>query len=264
MHGMECAMFMGSTLSGGEAALMQEWAGKPNDKFSLMFSACNFESPIQWTGGNLIIADSDLNFWKDHLSVGPDANAVLVADSRFKGKSRIDNMAGDRFKMNEPREPYIHVPDYVYDVNRISTYKPPQTDSVFVRAGDGKADDTQRIQLIGILNPHGRTTTGERHPELMLRSASRCVLKNMQAAPRCEEAFNDGNSGDTKKELAGKGHLTAELLTANKEPLGWCILNRPQVVHFNRPVRPGSATRFLTCYGCAAITKPIVMGGPDL
>jgi hypothetical protein len=34
-----------------------------------------------------------------------------------------------------------------------------------------------------------------------------------------------------------KGHLTRELLTANKEPLGWCILNRPQVVHFNRPVR---------------------------
>ena len=33
------------------------------------------------------------------------------------------------------------------------------------------------------------------------------------------------------------GHLTAELLTAKKEALGWCILNRPQVVHFNRPVR---------------------------
>jgi transposase len=41
-----------------------------------------------------------------------------------------------------------------------------------------------------------------------------------------------------------KGHLTAELLTANKEPLGWCILNRPQVVHFNRPVtRPAADKR---------------------
>ena len=146
MHGMECAMFLGCTLSGREAALMQEWAGKPNDKFSLMFSACNFESPIQWTGGNLIVADSDFNSWKDHLSVGPNAEAVIVADSRFKGKRRIENRAGGRFKMNESREPYISAPDYVYDVNRISTYKPPQTNSVFVRAGDGQADDTQRIQ----------------------------------------------------------------------------------------------------------------------
>jgi hypothetical protein len=40
-----------------------------------------------------------------------------------------------------------------------------------------------------------------------------------------------------------KGHLTRELLTANKEPLGWCILNRPQVVHFNRPVRRGKTIR---------------------
>ena len=34
-----------------------------------------------------------------------------------------------------------------------------------------------------------------------------------------------------------KGRLTEELLTANKKPLGWYILIRPQVVHFNRPVR---------------------------
>jgi hypothetical protein len=42
-----------------------------------------------------------------------------------------------------------------------------------------------------------------------------------------------------------KGHLTRELLTANKEPLGWCILNRPQVVHFNRPVRIAIIRSFL-------------------
>jgi hypothetical protein len=139
-------MFMGCTLSGKDAALMQKWKGRPNDKFSLMFSACRFKNSIQWTGGNLLVADSGFDFWKDHLSIGPDAEAVIVADCRFKGTSRIDNRAGGRFKMNEPREPYINAPDYVYDVNRISTYKPPQTDSVFVAAGDGKADDTQRIQ----------------------------------------------------------------------------------------------------------------------
>jgi len=147
MHGMECAMFMGCTLSGGDAALMQEWKSKPNDKFSLMFSACNFESSIQWTGGNLIVADSDFNFWKDHLSIGPDAKSVIIADCRFKGESRIDNRArAGRVKMSEPREPYINAPDHTYDVNKISTYKPPQTETVFVAAGDGKADDTQRIQ----------------------------------------------------------------------------------------------------------------------
>jgi len=42
----------------------------------------------------------------------------------------------------------------------------------------------------------------------MLRFASRCVLKTMQAALCCEEAFNAGNSGGTKKESEGKrsGH----------------------------------------------------------
>ncbi|MEN7973884.1 MAG: hypothetical protein ABFR47_08625, partial [Verrucomicrobiota bacterium] len=30
----------------------------------------------------------------------------------------------------------------------------------------------------------------------------------------------------------GKGHLTGQKLTVNKKPLGWCILNRPQVVYF--------------------------------
>jgi hypothetical protein len=49
-----------------------------------------------------------------------------------------------------------------------------------------------------------------------------------------------GTPATRKKNQKGKGHLTAELLTANKEPLGWCILNRPQVVHFNRPVRDGN------------------------
>ena len=38
-----------------------------------------------------------------------------------------------------------------------------------------------------------------------------------------------------------KGRLTEELLTANKKPLGWYILIRPQVVHFNRPVRSAFA-----------------------
>ena len=33
-----------------------------------------------------------------------------------------------------------------------------------------------------------------------------------------------------------EGRLTRPELTANKKPLGWCILIRPQVVHFNRPV----------------------------
>ena len=48
----------------------------------------------------------------------------------------------------------------------------------------------------------------------MMRSASRCVPKNMQATLRCEEAFNDGNAGDTKKETEGKRSLDRRVINS--------------------------------------------------
>ncbi len=146
MRGLECAMFMGCTLRGGEAALMQSWEAKPNDKFSLMFSACRFESPMVWTGGNLIVTDCDFSFEENHLFVGADAASAIITDCRFSGGRQIENRAGDRFKLSASRKQYIKVPPYTYDENKISTYAPTRQDTIWVEAGNGKSDDSPRIQ----------------------------------------------------------------------------------------------------------------------
>ncbi|MFC1760655.1 glycosyl hydrolase family 28-related protein [Planctomycetota bacterium] len=146
MHGMECAMFMGCELGGGYAAVTQSWEDKKNDKFAFMFGACTFKSPVKWTGSKLIITDCDFDFEGCHLSIGPDIKNAIVADSRFKGGRRIDNGAGSKVKISASHAQYIRPPKYTYAVNKISNYKPPQTDTVVVPAGDGDTDDAGRLQ----------------------------------------------------------------------------------------------------------------------
>ncbi|VGO23509.1 glycosyl hydrolase family 28-related protein [Pontiella sulfatireligans] len=147
MHGKECAMFMGCELRGGQAAVLQHWEAEKNDLFSLMFSACTFKSPIEWTGGNLSIVDCDFDFEGQHLFIGKDTAHAVIADSRFKGPRTIDNQAGDKVKISASRDPYIKPPKYTYDVNKISTYKPPSIESVILHPEKGTSDDTARIQF---------------------------------------------------------------------------------------------------------------------
>lgn len=146
MHGKECAMFMGCELRGGQAAVAQSWEGQPNSRFSLMFTACRFGSPVEWTGGNLSVVDCDFNFKGKHLSIGPETGKAIIADSRFKGKRMIENLAGNRVKISESCKSYIRPPEYTYAVNRISDYAPPSDRTVVVSAGDGKTGDAGRIQ----------------------------------------------------------------------------------------------------------------------
>ena len=148
MHREECAMFMGCELSGGKAAVMQSWDAEKNDLFSLMFSACTFKGPVAWTGGNISIVDCDFDFEGRHLLFGPDTGHAIVADSRFKDTRTIVNGAGDRVKVSDPRPKYIVPPEYTYDVNRISAYRPSRTETVVVEAGDGKTDDAGRLQQV--------------------------------------------------------------------------------------------------------------------
>jgi hypothetical protein len=148
MHGKECAMFIGCELEGGKASISQSWEGKPNDLFSFMFSSCVFNSTVDWTGGNLSIVDSDFNFVGKHLKIGPDVRKVIISDSRFTGLRTIENKAGSKLFVNNSKEKYIVPPAYVYDVNKISTYIPSRSKSVFVKAGNGKKDDVERLQKI--------------------------------------------------------------------------------------------------------------------
>lgn len=146
-HGQECAMFMGCELRGGKAAVMQSWEDKKNSRFSLMFTACKFKSPILWTGGNLVVTDCLFDFRGSHISLGPEIGHAVITDSKFKGSPRIDNQAGNRVKMGESeKNARIHPPKYVYDENRISTYKPPKSTTAWVSTGNGRDSDVDRIQ----------------------------------------------------------------------------------------------------------------------
>jgi len=148
MSGKECAMFMGCELEGGVAAVSQSWEAEKNDLFSLMFSACTFKSPINWTGGNLSIVDCDFDFDGQHLSLGLDTKSAIIADCRFKSVRNIDNKAGDKVLISESGEQYINPPSYVYDVNKISKYIPPSSETIIVKSGKGKKDDAARLQKI--------------------------------------------------------------------------------------------------------------------
>lgn len=148
MHGMECAMFKGCVLRGGKASVLQSWEGRTNDELSLMFSACTFQSPIEWTGGYLVIADCAFDFEGRHLSIGPDTKNAIIADSRFKGERGIDNRAGSKVEIGDSRARYIHPQPHTCDANRISTYKPRLSESLVVQAGEGKADDATILQSI--------------------------------------------------------------------------------------------------------------------
>ena len=155
MHGEECAMFMGCELSGGTSALTQSWNAETNDNFSLMFTACSFLSPVNWTGGKLSIADCDFDFSGQHLYVGPDVNRVVVTDSRFQGTRTIDNQAGDKLTLGDPGTKYITPPAYTYDVNKISTYKPPRSETIYISAGGGTNDVPAIQTAIDDLNVRG-------------------------------------------------------------------------------------------------------------
>lgn len=145
-HGKECAMFMGCTLKGGKAAISQNWEDQKNDLFSLMFTACTFNSPIEWTGGNLSVVDCDFEFEGTHVSIGADTKHAIIVDSRFKGTRNIDNQAGENTLIGESTKRYINPPAYKYDANKISIYRPPVNTTIFVESGDGKTDDAKRLQ----------------------------------------------------------------------------------------------------------------------
>lgn len=145
-HGLGIAMFDSCALSGGVAAVSQEWEGEANDSFGLMFNDCEFADQVEWNGGILLAANSKFDFDGPHLEFGRETCRATVVDCAFKGKRNIINRAGAKVKVSGDEQTDDRSPDYTYDHDAISNYVPPRNDSVLVEMGDGKADDAQRIQ----------------------------------------------------------------------------------------------------------------------
>ncbi|MGB0372667.1 MAG: hypothetical protein ACPGN3_15140 [Opitutales bacterium] len=140
------AMFMKTLIEGGVAAITQEWAAEPNDLFTLKFSACEFGGTVNWTGGNLMIANSKFYGSQKHLHVGPKVNSVVVADSQFSRRAQIENLAGDKLQFGGEQFGYVRPPDYSYDTDKINDYRPSQNETLYVSPIDDSHDDSPRIQ----------------------------------------------------------------------------------------------------------------------